>query len=44
MKKNHLAKGGSLDNAIVIKDNTIMNNDFDNKYWFNLSILTSLNL
>ena len=31
MRKNNLAKGGSLDNAIVIKNNTIMNNDFDNQ-------------
>ena len=31
MKKNNLAKGGSLENAIVIKDGTILNSDFDNQ-------------
>ena len=27
IKKNGLAKGGSLDNAIVVKDNEILNNE-----------------
>ena len=30
MKQNGLAKGGTLDNAIVIKDGNVMNSDFDN--------------
>ena len=29
MKQNGLAKGGTLDNAIVIKDGNVMNSDFD---------------
>ena len=30
MKKNGLAKGGTLDNAIVIKNGKLMNSHFDN--------------
>ena len=31
MKKNNLAKGGSLENAIVIKNGSILNSEFDDQ-------------
>ena len=31
MKKNNLAKGGSLENAIVIKNGSILNSELDDQ-------------